>query len=215
MSRTIFVTGGTGYLGRPLVAQLLERGHRVHALARRGSEGKLPAGATPVLGNALVAATFAEQIPSGATCVQLVGVPKPNPSKAREFREIDLASALASVAAARAARAEHFVYVSVAQPAPVMRAYVAARQEAEAAIRASGLNATFLRPWYILGPGHYWPYVLVPIYTLLELIPATRAQALRLGLVTHAQMLTALVRSVEAPAQGTRIVEVPEIRDAP
>jgi uncharacterized protein YbjT (DUF2867 family) len=195
-----------------LIERLLERNHCVHALVRRGSEGKLPAGATPVTGDALDASTFADRVPFGSTYVQLVGVPKPNPSKARQFREIDLASALASVEAARAARVEHFVYVSVAQPAPVMRAYVAARQEVEAAIRESALNATFLRPWYILGPGHYWPYVLLPIYALLERIPATREQALRLGLVTHAQMLNALVQAIDAPPQSMRILNVSDIR---
>jgi len=33
----IFVTGSTGYIGRPLVEALLARGHVVHALARAGS----------------------------------------------------------------------------------------------------------------------------------------------------------------------------------
>ena len=91
-----------------------------------------------------------------STLVQLVGTPKPNPSKARQFREVDLVSARESAAAAAAAAVRHVVYVSVAQPAPVMRAYVEARAEGEAAIRATGIAATFLRPWYVLGPGHRW-----------------------------------------------------------
>ena len=45
------------------------------------------------------------------------------------------------------------VYVSVAHPAPVMRDYIAARTEAEDAIRKARVNATILRPWYVLGPG--------------------------------------------------------------
>jgi hypothetical protein len=36
---------------------------------------------------------------------------------------VDLASGLASVAAASEARVKHFVYVSVAQPASMMQAY--------------------------------------------------------------------------------------------
>jgi uncharacterized protein YbjT (DUF2867 family) len=30
-----------------------------------------------------------------------------------------------------------------------------ARTRCEEMIRESGLNATILRPWYVLGPGHY------------------------------------------------------------
>ena len=40
----VFVTGGTGYVGRPLITQLLERSHAVQALVRPGSERKLPVG---------------------------------------------------------------------------------------------------------------------------------------------------------------------------
>ncbi|HEX8243550.1 MAG TPA: hypothetical protein VF541_08645, partial [Longimicrobium sp.] len=74
-------------------------------------------------------------------------------------------------------------------------------------------RATFIRPWYVLGPGHRWAYALKPVYWLLERIPATREQARRLGLVTLDDMVAALVHAVEnPPASGLRVVEVPEIR---
>ena len=148
------------------------------------------------------------------TIVHLVGTPHPSPSKAAEFQRVDLASARASVTAARLARAPHFVYVSVAQPAPVMKAYVEARAEGEAAIRAAGLSATFVRPWYVLGPGHRWPYLVLPVYRLLHLFPPARDTARRLYPVTLGQMVATLVAAVEEPAAGIRIVETPEIRRA-
>ena len=213
--QAVFVTRGTGYVGRPLIAALLTRGHTVHALARPGSEAKLPPGAQPIIGNALDDATFALAIPRAATMVHLVGTPHPNPSKAAEFQRVDVASIRATAAAARRAGAQHLVYVSVAHPAPVMAAYIAARQEGEALIRAAGVPATILRPWYVLGPGHYWPYLLVPIYALLRRLPNTRQSAERLGLVTRDAMVAALVQAVEAPPTGgVRIVEVPAIRRA-
>ena len=149
----VFVTGGTGYVGRPLIAALAAKGYPVHALARPGSERKLPAVAVPVLGDALDDTTFAPAIPTGATVVHLVGTPHPNPSKAAEFQRVDIGSIRATSTAARHARARHLVYVSVAHPAPVMRAYVAARQQGEALVASTGIPATILRPWYVLGPG--------------------------------------------------------------
>jgi hypothetical protein len=71
-----------------------------------------------------------------------VRVPHPSPSDARPFVEIDLRSAVESIAAARLAGVAHFVYVSVAQSAPVMQAYQAARREAERALLTSGLPHT-------------------------------------------------------------------------
>ena len=212
--RCVFISGGTGYMGRKLIPRLLERGHWVRALVRPGSEKKLPVGCTPVFGNALDGTSYADQISPADTFVQLVGVAHPSLAKAAEFRQVDLPSGLGSVAAAKAARIRHFVYLSVAHPAPMMHAYIAVRAECEAAIEAAGLNATILRPWYVLGPGHRWPYLLLPMYKLAELLPQTRDGARRLGLVTLDQMTDALTVAVENPVQGRRIVAVPEIRAA-
>ena len=211
----VFVTGGTGYVGRALIEALHERGYVVHALVRPGSEAKLSSRALLVIGNALDASTFAAAVPHGATLVHLVGTPHPSPAKAAEFTRVDLASIRATTAVASAAAARHLIYVSVAHPAPVMRAYIAARQEGESLVEASGIPSTILRPWYVLGPGHRWPYLLVPLYAVLRWVPATRAAAERLGLVTRQAMVAALVKAVETPpAKGVRIVEVPEIRRA-
>lgn len=201
-------------MGRRVSAELVHRGHAVRALVRSGSETKLPPGCTPVVGDALDKDSYAAQVPPADTFVQLVGVAHPNPAKAAEFRAVDLGSARAAVRAAVEARVEHFVYVSAAQPAPVMKAYVEVRAECEEMICASGLNATILRPWYVLGPGRRWPYLLLPMYWLAGLFPATRESARRLGLVSIEQMVRALAVAVENPARGVRILEVPEIRRA-
>ena len=177
----VFVTGGTGYLGRAFIADLIRRGHDVRALVRQGSERKLPSGAHAVVGDVLGADTWASALKLDDILVHLVGTPHPNPSKARQFRD-------------------------------------AARQEGEQLVRASGIPATILRPWYVLGPGHRWPYLLLPLYGLLAMIPATAQGARRLGLVTHRQMVAALARAVESVVEpvpdGVRVVTVPEIRVA-
>ena len=140
----VFVTGGTGYIGRALIPPLLARGHRVRALTRAASTARVPTGATAVIGDALDASSFA----------------------------------------------------------------------GETAIVEAQLTATIVRPWYVIGPGHWWPLLLSPLYQLAEWLPVTRATARRLGLVTLAQIVRTLIRAVEAPpAAGTqRIVDVPEIR---
>jgi uncharacterized protein YbjT (DUF2867 family) len=210
--RTVFITGCTGYIGRRLIPQLLARGHTVRALTRPGSEAKLPLGCTIIIGDALDAATYRDTVAGCDTFVQLVGVAHPGPAKAAQFRRVDLVSALAAIDAAAGAAVAHFIYLSVAQPAPVMRDYVAARAEAEAELRRHISNTTILRPWYVVGPGHRWPVLLQPAYWLAERLPAMRDNALRLGLVTIAQMLEALVLAVEQPAIGVRVLDVPALR---
>lgn len=208
----VFVTGGTGYIGRKLIPELISRGHEVRALVRKGSEHKLPLGCQAVIGNALDHTTYALSVPPSDTFIQLVGVAHPSPAKVAEFRSVDFASGSAGISAAIQAKVRHFVYVSVAHPSPMMKDYIQARAECEELIRAGGLNATILRPWYVLGPTHRWPYILLPIYWVMEQIPSTRESAMRLGLVKLAQMIQTLASAVENPAQGIRLVEVPQIR---
>ena len=211
--QSVFVTGGTGYIGSRLIPLLRKRGHQIKALVRGGSEKKLPAGVTGVAGDALKIDSYTEHVRGSDTFVHLIGVPHPSPAKAKQFRDIDLVSIKVAIKAAREAGVRHFVYLSVAHPAPVMKEFIEVRSAGEQVIRESGINATFVRPWYVLGPGHWWPYAILPLYWILERLPNTKESAERLGLVTIDQMLSAIVWATENPPSGVQILDVPKIRE--
>ena len=213
MAHSIFLTGGTGYIGTRLIPLLLKRGHNIKALVRKGSESKLPGGVNGVVGDALAMDSYTEAVRGSDTFVHLIGTPHPSPAKAKQFHDVDLVSIKVAIKAARDAGVGHFAYLSVAHPAPVMREFIAVRSAGEQMIRESGIAATFVRPWYVLGPGHRWPYIILPAYWILEKLPNTKESAQRLGLVTIDEMLNALVWAVENPATETRIVDVPRIRE--
>jgi uncharacterized protein YbjT (DUF2867 family) len=208
----VFITGGTGYMGGRLIPLLVKRGHQVKALVREGSETKLPVGASGVIGDALELNSYTADVHGSDTFVHLIGTPHPSPAKAKQFNDVDLVSAQVAINAARDAGVRHFVYLSVAQPAPVMQAFIEVRMKGEAMIRESGIPATFLRPWYVLGPGHWWPYAILPAYWILERLPKTKETARRLGLITIDQMVSALLWAVENPPAEIQILEVPQIR---
>ena len=210
--RKVFLTGSTGFMGSRLAEELVRRGHHVRALARSGSEAKVPNGCEIVHGDVLRAETYSTRVAGADTFVHLVGVAHPNPRKAAEFLSIDLKSCQEAVRAAAEAKVCHFVYLSVARPAPVMQEYQAARAEGERLLRESGMQATFVRPWYVLGPGRRWPLLLTPLYAMARLVPATREGAERLGLVTVEQMTHALAWAVENLPDDIRILEPPQIR---
>jgi len=214
MSKQVFITGGTGYLGRRLIPLLIQRGYTVKALTRRGSEHKLPADCTAITRDPFNAGTFVQDIEQGSTFIQLLGVSHPGPSKKNLFYKIDYASAKVSAGAAEQAACQHFVYVSVAQtPTSVMHDYQVCRAECEKMIRQSSLKTSIIRPWYIIGPGHYWPLFFLPLFKLLEFIPKTSAKAKSLRLVYLKQMLDALVYAVEnPPTEAVRIFEIDHIR---
>jgi uncharacterized protein YbjT (DUF2867 family) len=210
---SICITGGTGYIGSRLIPLLTKRGHEVKAVVRAGSKRKISTDVSVIAADPLKENSYTDAIRGCDTSIHLIGVPHPSPAKAAQFREIDLPSIRVAVKAAHDAGIRHFIYLSVAQPAPMMEAFLAVRAEGEALVRASGMKATFVRPWYVLGPGHWWPYAIVPFYWIAELLPATRESAQRLGLITIAQMLRALVWSVDNPPDDIRILDVPKIRE--
>jgi len=105
------VAGGTGYLGRPLITELMRRGHIVRALVRTGSEYKVPSSCERVSGSPLDHGSYQQQVAPADTFVHLVGVAHPSPSRAAEFRSIDFRSACESISAAAVAGVRHFVYV--------------------------------------------------------------------------------------------------------
>lgn len=222
--RIVFIAGGTGYLGMPLIAALVARGHRVRTLVRESSRQRvaaaLPAGVECIVGDTLEADSFAESVRGADTFVQMAGVPHPSPAKAGEFLSFDLVSATAGLDAACRSAVAHFVYVSVSQfpgeRIPAMRAYVESRALAEARIRervAGGtLGATFVRPWYVLGPGHRWPLLLAPLMALAAWVPGWKTRIGKMGLVSRDAFVSAMVHAIEHPAATLKVIDVDGIR---
>jgi uncharacterized protein YbjT (DUF2867 family) len=209
----VFISGATGYIGSRRTKKLLQRGHKVIALVRKGSEHKVAAGAEAIVANPFDANSFISVIPKDAVFVQLLGVSHPSPKKAQQFKEIDLRSVKASADAASRAAVSKFIYISVAMsPSKIMAAYQAVRKEGEEYCLTKKLNCTFIRPWYVLGPGHWWPVVLLPFYGIAELVPAWREKARAKGLVTITQMLNTLTHAVEEKTEPLKVYEIKDIR---
>lgn len=200
-------------MGKRLIKKLVDRGYDVTALVRKGSEGKLPKGVRAIIADPFNAATFKHWIPKGAVYVQLLGVAHPSPRKKEKFRQIDLPSLKASADAATDAGVSHFVYLSVAMAeSSIMKDFQGVRKEGEAYVLSKGLRCTFIRPWYVLGPGHWWPVLLLPFYGVAEFVPKWKAKAKAFGLVTIGQIVQVLLKAVEAQPQPKRIVEIRQIR---
>jgi len=76
----------------------------------------------------------------------------------------------------------------------------------------SVIPATFVQPWYVLGPGRSWPVVLKPLYALARAFPPTRENAVRLALVTLEQMTQTLTWAAENPPPTVQVFEPPQIK---
>ncbi|TNM37435.1 NAD-dependent epimerase/dehydratase family protein [Nocardioides albidus] len=152
----IAVVGGHGQIARLLHPLLVAAGHRPVALVRRAEQRvALEAAGAEVrlldIENDDVA-DFARAF-DGCDAVVFSAGGGPDGNAARK-RTVDLEGSLKSAAAASSAGIRRFVQVSaidvdrpVAPDAdPVWAAYVAAKRDADAALRATALDWTILRP---------------------------------------------------------------------
>jgi len=212
--QTVFITGSTGYIGTRLIKALQQQGNcHIKALVRKGSENKLPAGCEIIFGNALDATSYQNAIAPASIFVHLIGVAHPSPSKKEQFKNIDLVSIQQAVKAAAGAGIQQFVYLSVAMhPTKIMKDFQQVRAQGEALLLQQHFISTFIRPWYVLGPGHWWPLLLKPVYFILKLFPSTRTGANNLETVTIAQMVRALVDAINTQPIKNTIVDVQMMR---
>jgi uncharacterized protein YbjT (DUF2867 family) len=140
-------------------------------------------------------------------------VSHPSPRKKEAFRQIDLRSVKTSADAAVLAGVSHFIYVSVAMvQSKLMKDYQAVRREGEAYLQSKNLVCTVIRPWYVLGPGHWWPVLLLPVYGIARLVPAWRQKAEDMSLITIKQMISTIFKAIESPPQKLRVFEIKHIK---
>jgi uncharacterized protein YbjT (DUF2867 family) len=148
----VVIAGGHGQVARRLARLLAARGDRVRAIVRDpGHEDDVRAdGAEPVLLDLEAAEDLTEAV-RGADAVVFAAGAGPGSGPERK-RTVDLGAAVKLVDAAKATGVRRYVMVSsigahdpAAGPEP-MRPYLEAKAEADEALRASGLDATIVRP---------------------------------------------------------------------
>ena len=94
----------------------------------------------------------------------------------------------------------------------LMKDYKETRKEGEAYIQSKHLVSTIIRPWYVVGPGHLWPLLLLPAYGIANLFPYYRKKAEETSLITIRQMLHTIMKAIESPPQRQRVFEIKHIK---
>lgn len=160
--RGVLVTGGTGVLGRAVVADLLGRGHRVRVLTRR-TNADLPPEVNVLTGDLGTGAGLAEAVAEVDTILHCA-------SDIRRHAKVDVAGSKRLIEAARAQGEPHLVYVSIVGCDQIPFGYYRTKAMVEQAVAQSGL------PWTVLRATQFHDLILTFAHLLsrLPVVPVPR-----------------------------------------
>jgi divinyl chlorophyllide a 8-vinyl-reductase len=147
-SRRVLVLGATGTIGRAAVRSLLERGHEVVCLIRRGSElhSALPTEAELRFGDVTDPQSVAQDGICGEHFDAIVSCLASRTGAPADAWAIDHAAHVHALAAAKAAGIGHFVLLSAICVQKPKLEFQHAKLAFEQALIASGLTYSIVRP---------------------------------------------------------------------
>ena len=149
MAQRVFVTGGTGFVGKAVIRALLAQGFLVRCLVRPGSEHNLKGfeSIDRVPGDVLQPDGLTASVEGCSALVHLVGIIREQRGRGVTFERLHIQATRNMLQLARAAGIKRFAQMSALGTRPGARArYHRTKWEAEEAVRASDLEWTIVRP---------------------------------------------------------------------
>ena len=198
----VFVTGGTGFVGRAVIHSLRAEGHVVRCLVRRGSESDLHGfeAIERVEGDVLAGPAPLEADMAGCdTVVHLVGIIREHPASGVTFERLHVRATRNVVAAAGAAGVRRFLHMSALGARAGARArYHQTKWAAEDVVRTSGLAWTIFRPSVIYGVGDGFVSMLARLVRRLPIVPVIGDGHQRLQPVPVEHVAAGFARAVKS-----------------
>lgn len=151
----IVVLGGTGFVGRHLVRRLVADGHAVSALSRNSSLHRelFPPSVAVHDCNVHDTAALARALAGADAAINLTGILNERGDSGKGFRRVFVELTDTLVAACHLAGVRRLLQMSALNAGRGRSHYLQARGEAEAHVKASGLDWTIFQPSVIFGEG--------------------------------------------------------------
>ena len=213
-SKTILVTGATGYIASRLIPLLLNAGYQVRCLARRPErlKGRAWYARVQVLRGDV---TQPESLPEAMRGVSAAYYLIHSMASGHGYDRVDLESARNFSRAARVAGVEHIIYLGGLADArdPALSRHMRSRIESGAALREAGVPVTEFRAGVIVGPGSVSFEMIRFLAEQFPLMAGPTWLRHRSQPIATPNVLEYLLAALTTPAARGRIVELgsPEV----
>lgn len=170
----VFVTGGTGFVGRQVLKKLAASDHQIIALVRPGSEDKLvnSDNITMHLGDVTDPDSLKGSMQGCDTVIHLVGIIREFTGKAITFERLHVEATRHMIDAATTHGVKRFLHMSANGARKDCDIdYFKTKWQAEEILRATELDWTIFRPTLIFGKGGEFIETLVKVVRELPIVP--------------------------------------------
>ncbi len=198
----VFLTGGTGFVGKAVVRALQSHGVIVRCLVRPGSEADLKGfeAIERAPGDVLLPKGMEAAMQGCAAVIHLVGIIRERPGRGVTFQRLHSLATSNMVSAARKAGIRRFLHMSALGTRPGARSrYHQTKWEAERTVRESGMEWTIFRPSVIYGTGDGFVTMLARMVRL-PIVPVLGDGRYRLQPVPVGHVAEGFARALELPA---------------
>lgn len=196
----VLVTGGTGYVGRAVLAELHRAGHRAFPLSR-GKRMPAQQGIEPEpvrSGNVLEPETLNQACAGMHAVIHLVGII--SEAGAQTYERVHTEGTRNILEAAKRSGVKRFVHMSALGTRPTAIAqYHRSKWAAEELVRSSGLDWTIFRPSIIYGPGDGFVNLFAKISRWSPIVPIIGGGDTQFQPVPLETVARAFVRSLTIP----------------
>ncbi len=207
------VFGGSGFIGRYVVANLAGKGWLVRAAVRRPDEALFlkTAGVvgqvTPVAANVRDRASVARAIEGADAVINLVGIL--HESGRQRFQAVHAEGARHIAEEAARAGVAHLVHISaIGANAKSESIYARTKAEGEAAVRQAFPNATILRPSIVFGPEDDFFNRFAKLSRIAPALPLIGGGKTLFQPVYVGDVAAAVVKAIETPAAAGQTYEL-------
>ncbi len=213
----VFVTGGSGYIGRIIIERLIDNGHEVIALNHSGSKRSFQFALFSdkirlVDGDIQNSGTLKVLMKNAEAVIHLVGIIRENKRQLITMDRIHVEGTKNVLAAAQACGVRRFLHMSALGARPnAGTAYHRTKWEAELYVRSANIPFTIFRPSVIFGaggPGPNFLSELLPIIRNSPFIPIFGDGEYLLQPVSIETVAQAFVQALTSKAAEDQIYEL-------